>query len=256
LENPHSEEDDDLLELTTDETPVEEDIRAAAENAMPELSDTFDHDLDGTTTAPAGTVFRIEPPLPKDNGERWDSPGSVDSNFSIFGTSGLGTTVGANNYVAKVLPAIALVALGAVLGIATYYLMSPRPVDTDGPRLTEMRAANIPLSAFEENRRNVDKDPTNYIARFGADPQDCEDYYLLSRAYLLTGDYANAKNALTQARQRLSEADPSNAAVLASDIAIAMSVVNGTTVQSMLKKELEAAKGLNSTSISNSNSNR
>jgi len=116
-----------------------------------------------------------------------------------------------------------------------------------------MRSANIPLSAFEENRRNVDKDPAGYIARFAASPQDSEDYYLLGRAYLLTGDYAKARAALIESRNTLGEADPVNRNILASDIAIAMAVTNDTTIQTNLRKELE---GTNSSVTSSANVNR
>lgn len=185
--------------------------------------------------------FTIEPPGPPPKESDYQSSESAES--AMFGDPGAEETEGERRSAFGVLSALGLVLLGAILGIGAYYFaMAPQPVDTDGPRLSEMRAANIPLSAFEENRRSVDKDPANYIARFGSDPQDSEDHYLLGRAYLLTGDYASAKLALTEARNRLPQADPTNAAVLASDIAIAMVVTNATTVQTMLRNELGATK--------------
>jgi cytochrome c-type biogenesis protein CcmH/NrfG len=150
-----------------------------------------------------------------------------------------------------------ILVLGAVLGFGALYLATSRPEpppDTGVNQLSEMRSANIPLSAFEENRRNVDKDPAGYIAKFGGDPQDSEDFYLVGRAHMLTGDFPKARAAITEARNRLSEADPANAGVLANDIAIAIAVMNDTTVQTNLRKEFEAAKlGANSNTSPNVN---
>ena len=235
-------DDDDLLELATDQPPfAARDIEARNGKGLFVSIDEVEDVVPGDVQKPANTGFPIEPPDSRDDGA--GSSRELDaSDFSIFGSSDSGKSDPTRNYASKALWAAALILLGAILGIGGYYLTSPQPVDTDGPRLTEMRAANIPLSAFEENRRNVDKDPAGYLARFGSNPQDCEDYYLLGRAYLLTGDFINARKALMESRTRLSEADPSNAGVLASDIAIAISVTNGTTAQSMLKKELEGVR--------------
>ncbi len=246
ISSPH--EEDDLLELDT-ETPDAElqpatmvarssETELESANGNETVAETA-HDL----SEQAEPVFRIEPPQPKPADNEIDLQRSTPAELSIFGNTGTEIETNKGISATKVASAAAFLVLGAILGIGAYYFaIAPPAVDTDGPQLTEMRAANIPLSAFEENRRNVDKDPSGYVERFGQDPQDCEDFYLLGRAYLLTGDYSNARNALVEARNRLSEADPTNASVLASDIAIAMSVTNGTTVQSMLRKELEATR--------------
>lgn len=145
----------------------------------------------------------------------------------------------------RVASLFAMLVVGSLIGLGIYHFaLAPAretAPNTNAGQLTEMRAANIPLSAFEENRRNVDKDPAVYIARFGASPQDCEDHYLLGRAYLLTGDFVKARAELTEARNRLSEADPVNAKTLANEIAVSLTVTNDTTVQTMLKKELDFA---------------
>ena len=244
-------DDQDLLELSTDEPRLGGPPSHVTTTSKQSSTDIESIGASETPAAPQGVVFRIEPPPSKEEPHTVSAHTSDEPTFTIFGSSETVENGRTNKLGSKVLSALAFLVLGAILGIGVYYLVSPEPVDTDGPLLTEMRSANIPLSAFEVNRRNVDKDPAGYVARFGTSPQDCEDYYLLARAYLLTGDYVNARNALIEARSRLSEADPSNAGVLASDIAIAMSVTNGTTVQSMLKKELEWSKPMNSNSVAN-----
>jgi serine/threonine protein phosphatase PrpC len=150
----------------------------------------------------------------------------------------------------KVAIALGMLVLGSLIGLATYHLvLAPQP-QPQIPTL-EPRAANIPLSAFEENRRNVDSDPVGWIVRNAGSPQDCEDYYLLARAYILTSDFPKAREMLVEARNLLLGADPSkapdpqNVPVLASDIAMAMAVTNDTTIQTNLRKELQAAKPTN-----------
>jgi hypothetical protein len=131
--------------------------------------------------------------------------------------------------------------LGTLIGLAVYrFLLVPEPAAV--PALNQMQTANIPLSAFEENRRNVDADPAGYIVKFGPSPQDSEDFYLLGRANLLIGNYPMARNDFIKARDLLAEADPTNAKVLASDISMGIAVTNDTTIQTNLRKEFEAAR--------------
>jgi serine/threonine protein phosphatase PrpC/cytochrome c-type biogenesis protein CcmH/NrfG len=161
------------------------------------------------------------------------------TDFSLFGESGNETNVAnGSSGLATAVAAIALLLAGAVSGALGYQYFIERNSTASGPVLTEMRSANIPQSAFEENRRNVDKDPAGYAARFGSNPQDSEDYYLLGRAYLLSGDYVRARSSLTEARARLAGADPANARILSSDIAMALALTNDTTIQAMLRNEL------------------
>lgn len=157
----------------------------------------------------------------------------------------------------KVLTAVVCLLLGAGLGLAAYHFgIAPRLADPAPTQpLTEMRAANIPLSAFEENRRSVDKDPAGYIQKFPA-PQDAEDYYLVGRAYLMTGDYVKARAAFVSAREKLNEADPTNLDVLRDDIAIMMAVTNDTTIQTILKKEFQPTASPAANSNTNTNANR
>lgn len=174
-------------------------------------------------------------------------------NFSMFGTSADAAPEVKTRSLGTAAIALGMLLAGLLGGLGVYhFLLTPKPNDTNAGQLTEMRSANIPLSAFEENRRNVDKDPVGYIAKFGAAPQDCEDHYLVGRAYLLSGDFVKAKTAFVEARDRLAEADPVNAKTLATEIALSLTVLNDTTVQTMLKKELDS---VNKPGISSSNAN-
>lgn len=175
-------------------------------------------------------------------------------NFTMFGTNDVVEPEEKSSSLGMIATAFGMLILGSLIGLGLYhYVLAPQTQDSNAGQLTEMRSANIPLSAFEENRRNVDKDPAGYIAKFGAAPQDCEDYYLLGRANILTGDFVKAKTSLTEARNRLAEADPVNAKTLANEIAISLAVLNDTTVQTMLKKELDS---VNKPANVNANANR
>ncbi|MFL6375099.1 MAG: hypothetical protein ACJ73D_10565, partial [Pyrinomonadaceae bacterium] len=131
--------------------------------------------------------------------------------------------------------------LGALIGVGIYYfVLQPKAAEQPqtGP-ISQMRTANIPLSAFEENRRNVDRDPAAWVSRFGTNPQDCEDYYLLGRAYFVIGDFDKARAAFERSRELLAEEDPVNQKTIAADIATSLVAITGTTSQTMMKKELD-----------------
>ena len=250
------ENEPDLLELDTHEIAIPEIREEAAPD--PEEAD-----------APTEAFIAIEPetePEPEYVAES-ETVSTIDEHsqdtiksdtFSMFGDSGDPEVESSKpSVLGKIASAVGLIVVGAAIGLGVYHFaLVPKPTEQSQPQLSEMKAANIPLSAFEENRRGVDKDPAAYIAKFGADPRDVDDYYLLGRAYMLSGDFVKARAALTEARNRLSEAEPSNAKVLASDIAIAMVVMNNTTAQTMLAKELEPPKfATASNTNSNTNSN-
>src|SRR5205085_1999775 len=139
-----------------------------------------------------------------------------------------------------------LLLLGALVGLAGYhFVLLPTMQKPAEPQITEMKTANIPLTEFEVNRRNVDKDPAGYISKVAAtlQPQsDSTDYYLLGRAYILVGDYPKARAALIEARNRLAYTETTNVNVLTTDIAMALAVTNEPTIQSLLKKELDSTK--------------
>jgi serine/threonine protein phosphatase PrpC/cytochrome c-type biogenesis protein CcmH/NrfG len=217
-------DDEDLLELETGElTKPLVGNETIVHPAQPETP----------TEAASAQTIEIESPQAK---------ASQASSFSMFGTS--------DDEPRQKEPArgfewgslMAGLILGAVIAFGVFYfaLKTEAIEQPAGPPLTEMRAANIPLSAFEENRRDVDKDPAGYIAKFANNPQDCEDYYLLGRAYLLSGDFEKARSSFETARTKLSTADPVNQKTIAADIATSLIAITGTTSQTMLKKELDA----------------
>ena len=255
FESETSDEDEELLELEMHELPKPEtelelpEEPESDENTIPIFSEEKTEEIVSQPEPDLATLPGAEPPPTA----RIDPYPTYDDTVADREAEKPGLLV-------RIASAGAWILLGGVIGLWIYHFaFEQKPQEINEPQLSEMKTANIPLSAFEENRRNVDKDPAGYVARFGGDPQDSEDFYLLGRAYLLTGDYTKAKVAFTGARDRLAGADPVNAKILASDIAIALAVTNDTTIQTNLKKELDdstkplANAAANTTSNANTN---
>ncbi|MEO5859815.1 MAG: protein phosphatase 2C domain-containing protein [Pyrinomonadaceae bacterium] len=130
--------------------------------------------------------------------------------------------------------------LGGALGFASLWFWQQYNPAPQVPVLSETKSNNIPLTAFEEARREVDKAPDRYLAANAASPQDAEDHYLLGRAQLLTGKYVEAKRQFTLAKERLPQVDPSNAKTLAADIALGTAIVDNPIVAEAFAKEIAA----------------
>lgn len=135
--------------------------------------------------------------------------------------------------------------LGAAIGVGVYHFAFAPQVSEAPPvqDLTEMRSGNIAFTAFEENRRNVDKDPALYIQR-QPPPQDAADYFLLGRAYLLVGDFQKAKASFTEAKKLLDTSEESNLGVMRDDIILAEAVLADADASAAFKREIEAAKAV------------
>ena len=259
-------DDEDLLELETKELHLPSAAVAVVGEELDQIEIT-EHDLSIHETVPmpaAEIKAELDQPMPEFEPPIIDSPPIQTQTLrpveqstqpqSIIDRSNVSepftTTYDEPSKIGRILSYFGLLLVGIAAGLGIYhYLLKPvQPLATD--QLTEMRSSNVPLSAFEENRRDVDKDPANYLTKNTA-PQDCEDYYLIGRAYLLTADYPKARAAFAEARKRIAEADPINRKTIESDIAISMAVTNDTTIQGILKKELEPALPAANTANSN-----
>ncbi|HEX8286800.1 MAG TPA: PP2C family serine/threonine-protein phosphatase [Pyrinomonadaceae bacterium] len=156
----------------------------------------------------------------------------------------------------KILGSLLLLLAGTVIGLGIYhYLIGVTPPPPPpAPQITEMKTPNIPFSAFEENRRNVDRDPQQFISANAAAPQDAVDFYLLGRAYLLTANYPEAKRAFNESKNRLAQTDNINSKTLANEIAMAEAIISNPFSQEAFEKEMSRYNGsVNSANIENSN---
>ncbi len=163
-----------------------------------------------------------------------------EQSFSIFGESDR-PEVRESSSIGKIFSYFGILLLGTLIGFGVYHFALKPIEQTPTMPITEMRSGNIPLSAFEDNRRLVDSDPATYLSKAPA-PDDAENFYLQGRAYMLTGDFIKARTAFVEARNRIGKADPVNAKVILSDTAIGLAITNDPTAQKNFKAELESAK--------------
>jgi serine/threonine protein phosphatase PrpC len=184
--------------------------------------------------------------------ERIQSPATANS---IFETDEKVYRVDADQsagFLSKLLGVLALLVIGAMLGAAAYHLTrQTTPAAAPAPQITEMQTPNIPFSSFEENRRNIDRNPSQFIAANAAKPQDAADFYLLGRAYLLIGKYTEAKQSLTTAKNLLSPSDDINGKTLANEIAMSLAVINDPFALKAFEKDITDNKTSVETPASN-----
>ncbi len=155
----------------------------------------------------------------------------------------------------RLLSALLFLALGSLLGAGAYYFWiqsQPEPVVEETPVLNEMKSANPPLTAFEEGRRLVDKDPAAYINANAASAREVDDYFLMGRAFMLTGKYWEAKRSFSEARDRLATADPNNAKTLATEISMALAIIETPQATASFTKDIATA---NAAGVGNSAAN-
>lgn len=167
----------------------------------------------------------------------------------------------------KIFWSLLLVVLGVILGAVIYHFAllrygklevnTPRsdlpPSDIPRPSLESTEKVEIPnieYVSFEDNRRNVDKDPNRYIELSRGQAETPEDFYLLGRAYFLTGKYLQAKEAFEKAKTQLDKAKQVNKPTLETELAIGLAIVENA----IARREFINQKSI-MTGISNSESN-
>lgn len=157
----------------------------------------------------------------------------------------------------KFLSALLFLLLGGVLGVGGYYLWiqsQPERV-VEIPVYPEAKSNNIPLTAFEEGRREVDRDPAAYVNANAASLRDAEDYFLMGRAFMLTGKYWEAKRSFTEARNRLAAADSNNAKTLANEISMALAIIESPQATESFTRDIATTNAMAPAGNSNSSAN-
>jgi hypothetical protein len=138
------------------------------------------------------------------------------------------------------------------LGVGAYYYWDAThpPPAVVAPVIQEMKTNDIPLTTFEESRRLVDQDPKKYIAA-NPSPAEAQDYFLLGRAYLLSGQYFEARNSFNIAKSRITEIDLKDRQTISTEIEMALAIIaNGPATDRF--KNAVANSSVNSSST-NSN---
>ncbi len=168
------------------------------------------------------------------------APAEASSGSGIFG---------------KALAGLALLLLGILVGYAggLMFKSPPEAVVEPIPVIKEAKSDNVGLTSFEDGRRLVDKDPAKYINANAASPETSEDYFLMGRAFFLTGKNWEAKKSFEEAKNRLSQADPLNAKTLAAEIAMALAVINNGSASESFNKEMSVINATPAETNTNSN---
>lgn len=159
--------------------------------------------------------------------------------------------------IVRVLGMLLLLLLGGALGAGGYYyyVQANPPVAVQAPAINEMKTTDIPLTTFEESRRLVDKDPKKFIAA-NPSPREAQDFFLLGRAYLLTGDWFDAKNAFNTAKTKLSEVDPKDRQTISNEIEMALAIIaSGPATENFAKAIANANVSTTAATTNSANSN-
>lgn len=204
----------------------------------------------------------IAPPPPPPPPPAVETPAQpAGDDYSMFGANG-GETVekesSGSGVVGKVLSGLIMLLLGAILGVVAYSFLIPRQASAPAPALSTPPEP-IGFKSFEESRRTVDADPARFISVNGATPHDATDYFLLGRAYLLTGDYVKARAAFVEAKTRAQEIEEINRKPVLNEIAMAMAILNNTFTQKALADDLAkngSASNTNTAPGGNVNANK
>ena len=217
-----------------------ETIEFEPENETIEEPETGQH-VDTAENPPEVTNLSPEPPIVP----RLDSASHRPALVTEHEASGNG------NIGIKVAGAVVLLLLGTAIGIGGYYYWdSSHPqVAVVAPAIQEMKTNDIPLTTFEESRRLVDQDPSKYIAA-NPNPIDAQDYFLLGKAYMLTSQWFQAKNALNVAKERISEFDPKDRPAVSHEIEMSLAVIASGPATDRFKNALSNTQS-DQTSVNN-----
>lgn len=239
-----ADDEDELLEIGTADLTMPEEQPEVVRSVVPPMAvDPFQHPASVIEPA-AQPEADIQAQADSDMHETIDMSTvrtTRPDSFSMFGDDGEGAVAEKPGFIGAILKSVGLLLLGGVIGLASYYfVLAPKAQSPVAVQQTEMRSGNEPLTAFEENRRTVDKMPAEALARFGADPRDAEDFFLVGRAHLLLGHYPEARQAFTTSLERIAagNVEPSNAKSIQTEIAIEMTVTSDSTIRGILEKNL------------------
>lgn len=207
----------------------------------------------------APTPAEITPPPPPPMPPVVETPArAAGDDYSMFGADAndaVENTPSGSGAVGKVLSGLIMLLLGAILGVVAYSFLVPRQQPAPAPALVTPPEP-IEFKSFEDARRLVDADPVKFISVNGATPHDATDYFLLGRAYLLTGDYVKARAAFVEAKNRAQEIQEINRKPVLHEIAMAMAILNNTFTQKALADDLaKGGLGSNSNSAPGGNAN-
>lgn len=205
----------------------------------------------------------VEPPFESTVNDSVQPPAPIEERKDVVATQAPRNT-GAENYdvvesssnggfFGKLLTVLGGLIVGGLIGAGlVYYIWFAQP-KTEIPTTPKAEPVDIAFSAFERNRRNVDRNPSQYVAVSGTTAEDAEDFYLLGRAYLLSGKYTEAKDSLLKAKERLPMVTGDDKAMLANEISLGLAIVDSEQSRKIL--EAEKTTVANAPNETNTNAN-
>ena len=235
-----SDDEEDLLEIGTADLSMPGESTAES-NKQPEPTVT----VKAADPFSAAVISRADEPDTAPTIQINQAEREQDASLPSFGVSGDEFQDESSGGGMKIVRSVGLLLIGGLIGLVVYHLiLAGRLQPSNSPLPQEMNSGNQPLTTFEENRRTVDKTPADALAKFGADPRDAEDYFLVGRAHLLLGHFPEARQAFTKAREKIAagEVDPNNAKSIDTEIAIELTVTNDSTIKGILEKNLTPSK--------------
>ena len=175
------------------------------------------------------------------NVEESISPTSVKTYENVDNGDGIG---------GKIISGLVWLLIGSLIGAGiTYIWLNNQKSKMETPFL-KPRSEDASNSSFEQRRKTVDENPAQYIAA-NVSPQVAEDYYLIGRAYLRQGNFASAKTALENAKEKLSDNNEADKG-LAFEIAQGLAVISNSFTQKEFQKQLGLPLSENSNTQGNS----
>jgi serine/threonine protein phosphatase PrpC len=141
----------------------------------------------------------------------------------------------------RMMSSLIILLIGAAAGAGGYYYWSLSNSAAVVVNNLPVQSPAIPYSAFEEDRRSVDKDPAQYLLKHKDNAVNAEDYYLIGRALLHQKRYGEAVAALQKAKESLNLTGDENRRTLETEIAQALSIANGREAQAAFEREKPAS---------------
>lgn len=145
-------------------------------------------------------------------------------------------------------------AIGAAIGAAAvYFTLRDSLQSAQTAVISEQKSNNVSLTAFEDTRRLVDRDPAWYVNAKAITPKEAGDHFWLGRALLLTDRPVEAKRQFEQARSLLPQVQETmNVKTMAYEIGMALAIVDSLEATELFKKEVAS---INANNRSDANSN-
>ncbi len=119
--------------------------------------DGADQETVETTTAELSPPANAEPMATQE-----ETPATQEPEFAMFGNAGQPVVddVRRPSSVGRIITSAVLLIIGGLIGLMAYhYLFADRTQLAEQKPLTQMESNNQPQTAFEENRRTLDKNP-------------------------------------------------------------------------------------------------